>query len=97
MKNLFKKINWFGVIALIATSTVVFAGSNASKRQGDRWGQDAQGNWHNVTNADPSAYQCNGNGICTAEYTSDPSAPGADPDALRIPETVTNGTFSLVD
>lgn len=95
MKQIKLKLAVLAVIigtGLAIASSPVFE-SNANKS----YGQAADGTWYDLDNLPPNmAVTCPGSGICHAEYTSDPSAPGADPDQLRVDNTAVDGTFTLV-
>ena len=76
MKNLFKKINWFGVIALIAVTTFVYASKStpSSKRQDSvQYGRTASG-WILV---DDENFVCDQSaGTCKANFIGDPNNDG---------------------
>lgn len=88
------KINVFGLAGMLACGSLLFLvndNANASV-QNERYGQDQNGEWHKMSELDPSEYSCEDTGICSAEYTADPSQ-SADPESLRVPGTTINGAL----
>jgi|GEM_PF-6905472 len=89
-------MNVFGVIGMLVCGGVLFAVNSQAEvtRQNERYGQDQNGQWHKMSDLAPGEYTCEGEGICSSEFTADPSE-SDDPESLRVPDTNQNGALTV--
>lgn len=91
-----KKINVLAITAMLIGGGFALNANAKNQAANERFGQDQNGVWHKISDLSPGSYSCEGMGICSAEYTSDPRSPGANPEELRVPNTAIDGAL-LVD
>lgn len=84
-----KKLNLiFGMLAVILSGTLVFAGTSVP-RSGTLYGK-INGVWTNIENRDPSSYDCDGQtNECTARFLSAPNPQGTN----YVSGSLTQGIF----